>query len=230
MRHKTKRHILGVSGSHRTALLSNLAVALIEHGRIETTLAKAKGLRPFIEKIVTLAKKAEKANDPARKLHYRRLAISRVRDKVAIAKLFDERVTEFVGRDGGYTRIYKIGNRIGDAAEMALIEFIDASDEGYTKPKKGGARKKAAKQAADVDSEESVAPAEVAEANAGEANAEAAESTESAETTEASDEAGTEAKAEEAPKKKAATKKVAKKKAPAKKAAKKAAEEGESDK
>ena len=90
-------------------MMGNLAVALITHGRIETTLPKARALRPFIEKVITLAKKAEKANDAARKLHYRRLAIARVRDKAAVAKLFDERVTEFTERNGGYTRIYKLG-------------------------------------------------------------------------------------------------------------------------
>jgi len=129
-------------------MMGNLAVALIEHGRIETTLAKAKALRPFIEKIITLAKKAEKANDAARKLHFRRLAISRVRDKAAVAKLFDERAGEFLERPGGYTRIYKLGQRVGDAAEMALIELIDASDEGYeSKPKKKAAKKAAKKGA-----------------------------------------------------------------------------------
>ena len=146
MRHSKRRHKLGVSGPHRSAMMANLAVALIQHGRIETTLAKAKALRPFIEKIITLAKKAEKANDAARKLHFRRLAISRVRDKGAVAKLFDERAGEFSDRPGGYTRIYKLGQRIGDAAEMALIELIDGDDEGYeTKPKKKA--KKSAKKA-----------------------------------------------------------------------------------
>ncbi len=85
MRHSKRRHILGVSGPHRSAMMGNLAVALITHGRIETTLSKAKALRPFIEKVITLAKKAEKANDAARKLHYRRLAVARVRDKKAAA-------------------------------------------------------------------------------------------------------------------------------------------------
>lgn len=147
MRHSKKRHKLGVSGPHRSAMMGNLAVALITHGRIETTLAKAKALRPFIEKIITLAKKAEKANDAARKLHFRRLAIARVRDKQAVAQLFDERVSEFVDRPGGYTRIYKVGQRIGDAAEMALIELIDGNDEGYESPKKKTAKKAAKKGA-----------------------------------------------------------------------------------
>ena len=136
MRHGKRRHKLGVSGSHRSAMMGNLTVALITHGRIKTTLAKAKALRPFIEKIITLAKKAEKANEAARKLHFRRLAIARVRDKKAVAKLFDELAIEFRDRAGGYTRIYKLGQRVGDAAEMALIERIDGNDTGYEKPKR----------------------------------------------------------------------------------------------
>ena len=148
MRHNKRKHKLGVSGPHRSAMMGNLMTALITHGRIETTISKARALRPVIEKIITLAKKAEKANDAARKLHYRRLAIARVRDKNAVAKLFDELVSEFTDRNGGYTRIYKLGQRIGDAAEMGLIEFVDGNDEGYSKkPKKKAAKKKAPKEA-----------------------------------------------------------------------------------
>ena len=148
MRHNKRKHKLGVSGPHRVAMMGNLMTALITHGRIETTISKARALRPVIEKIITLAKKAEKANDAARKLHYRRLAIARVRDKNAVAKLFDELVSEFTDRNGGYTRIYKLGQRIGDAAEMGLIEFVDGNDEGYSKkPKKKAAKKKAPKEA-----------------------------------------------------------------------------------
>ncbi|CAA6690240.1 MULTISPECIES: 50S ribosomal protein L17 [unclassified Lentimonas] len=199
MRHSKRRHTLGVSGPHRSAMMGNLAVALITHGRIQTTLTKAKALRPFIEKIITLAKKAESANDAARKLHFRRLAISRVRDKAAVAKLFDERVSEFTERNGGYTRIYKLGQRIGDAAEVALIELIDGNDEGYSKK----SAKKAAKPAAKKAEKKEEAPAEEAEAPAAEAT-----------------EAEAPAAEEKKPVKKAA-KKAAKKKA-AKKAVKKA--------
>jgi len=179
MRHSNRKHKLGVSGPHRSAMMGNLAVALITHGRIETTLAKARALRPFIEKIITLAKKAEKANDAARKLHYRRLAIARVRDKQAVAQLFDERVSEFVERTGGYTRIYKVGQRIGDAAEMALIELIDGNDEGYGKSKKKAAKKatkKVAKPAAkDADADEAAPTTEEAPASQESESAEAAE-------------------------------------------------------
>ena len=130
-------------------MMGNLSVALITRGRIETTLSKARALRPYVEKIITLAKKAENTNDVACKLHLRRLAIARVRDKVAVGKLFDERVSEFTERNGGYTRIYKLGQRIGDAAEMALIELIDGNDEGYVKKAKKKISKKAAKNMAD---------------------------------------------------------------------------------
>lgn len=188
MRHSKRRHKLGVSGPHRSAMLGNLSVALITHGRIETTLAKARALRPFIEKIITLAKKAEKANDAARKLHFRRLAVARVRDKSAVAKLFDERVSEFVDRPGGYTRIYKIGQRIGDAAEMALIELIDGNDEGYSKkPAKKAAKKAAKKPAKAVEETESAEPEaeEAAEAvTAADAEAAAVEPTEATESAE----------------------------------------------
>ena len=158
MRHKNRKHKLGASGPHRSAMMGNLSVALITHGRIETTLSKARALRPFIEKVITLAKKAEKSNDTASKLHLRRLAIARVRDKVAVGKLFDERAGEFTERNGGYTRIYKLGQRIGDAAEMALIELIDGNDEGYVKKPKKKIAKKAAKKTEDKDQSE---PSEV---------------------------------------------------------------------
>ena len=181
MRHSKRRHILGVSSSHRSAMLGNLSVALITHGRIKTTLAKAKALRPFIEKIITLAKKADQANDAARKLHFRRLAIARVRDKKAVAELFDNKVSEFSNRAGGYTRIYKLGQRVGDAAEMGLIELINASDEGYAKrPKKKAAKSTKAKAKAEPEAEEAEivveeSAEESAETEAPEAEAEVAE-------------------------------------------------------
>lgn len=115
---------------------------MIDRKRIKTTQAKAKALRPFIEKVITLAKKARQSNDSMRKVHYRRLAAGRLRDKRAAKQLFDDRVDEFMERDGGYTRIYKIGRRVGDGAEMALIEFIDASDEGHSKKPRRRAPKK----------------------------------------------------------------------------------------
>ncbi len=146
MRHLKHRHELGVKKAHRPALMANLAIALIKEGRIKTTLAKAKALRPFIEKLITLAKRGSLAD--------RRLASSRIRSKEAVQILFNEKVSEFKDRPGGYTRIYKLGNRIGDAAEMALIELIPAADEGYGKKKKKAkktAKKKVASEAVEAE-------------------------------------------------------------------------------
>jgi len=152
MRHLKHRHELGVKKAHRPALMANLAIAIIKEGRIKTTLAKAKALRPFIEKLITLANRGTLAD--------RRLASSRIRSKEAVQILFNEKVEEFKDRPGGYTRIYKIGNRLGDAAEMALIELIPAADEGYGKKRKA---KKAAKKPAAAKAVEAVV-AEEAEA------------------------------------------------------------------
>jgi large subunit ribosomal protein L17 len=141
MRHRVHRQSLGVTREHRAAMLSNLAASLITHGRIKTTLTKAKALRPFVEKLVTKAKKAAAKTEAKDKLHLRRLAQSDLRDKVALDLLFDEKVSEFTNRPGGYTRIYKLGPRIGDAADIALIEFVKADDPGYKKSRKKGATK-----------------------------------------------------------------------------------------
>lgn len=144
MRHGKHQHTLVPTQEHRRALLSNLAAALFTHGRIETTLAKAKGLRPFAEKVITLAKKAKQA-DKVRAVTLKRLAMSYVRNEDAIHALFTKRADEFVSRPGGYTRIYKLGRRASDAAEMALIELIPASDEGR-KPRSKRATKAEAKK------------------------------------------------------------------------------------
>ena len=139
MRHSKHKHLLGVKSAHRLSLMANMCCALIENGRIRTTLAKAKALRPSIEKIITLAKKAHLSEDPAKKVHYRRLAIARIRNKKSVQKLFDELAEDFVNRTGGYTRIYKLAiPRLGDAADMAIIEFVKASDKGYGKRKGSG--------------------------------------------------------------------------------------------
>src|SRR5688572_30310482 len=141
MRHNKHHASLGVTREHRAAMLANMAASLIEHGRIQTTLTKAKALRPFIEKVITKAKKAAavaKVNGKTapRAIHLRRLALADVRNEDAITKLFNESVTEFANRSGGYTRIYKLGaQRQSDAAELALIEFVKADDPGYKKQK-----------------------------------------------------------------------------------------------
>lgn len=146
MRHKKHHSSLGVTLEHRAAMLSNMAASLITHGRIQTTLTRAKALRPFIEKIITKAKKAAAQTDKKDALHLRRLALRDVRDETALTLLFNEKYKDFVNRNGGYTRIYKLGaRRISDAAEMALIEFVKADDPGYkkTRRKTPGRNKKA---------------------------------------------------------------------------------------
>ena len=163
MRHLKHRFQLGRKKEHREALMSNLGAALLRHGRIQTTLPKAKALRPFIEKIITLSVKAQGAA-PEKALHLRRLAISRIRDKDAVATLFNERASTFTARPGGYTRIYKLGPRIGDAAEMAVIQLIPAEDEGYTKARKGQRPAKVA--AVPTASEAAVAADDASEAAA----------------------------------------------------------------
>jgi large subunit ribosomal protein L17 len=156
MRHNKHHASLGVTREHRRAMLSNMGASLIRHGRIETTLTKAKALRPFIEKIITKAKKAAVATEKKDSIHLRRLALTDIRDEAAITLLFNEKVKQFEKRSGGYTRIYKLGpQRTGDAAEMALIEFVGAEDKGYSKSrgKKKGA-KKAAKPAPEAPATE----------------------------------------------------------------------------
>lgn len=136
MRHNKHHASLGVTREHRRAMLSNLAASLIEHGRIQTTLTKARALRPFIEKAITKAKRAAAKTEKKDAIHLRRLALADIRNEDAVTKLFNETYKEFVNRSGGYTRIYKLGNRRqSDAAELALIEFVKADDPGYKKSK-----------------------------------------------------------------------------------------------
>ena len=152
MRHRKHKHQLGVKTAHRISLIANLSCSLIEHGRIKTTLTKARALRPAIEKIITLAKKAHATDDVSKKVHYRRLAIARLRNKKAVSKLFDELVDQFVGRNGGYTRIYKLAlPRLGDAADMALIEFVEEASKKKARKKKSTAKKKKEDPKADVE-------------------------------------------------------------------------------
>ncbi|HEY8966385.1 MAG TPA: 50S ribosomal protein L17 [Candidatus Methylacidiphilales bacterium] len=117
MRHLRKVSKLGRTSKHKEALVANLVSSLIQHSRIETTLAKAKVIRPVAEKLVTLAKSGT--------LHDRRLAVSRIRNRAAVTKLFTEIGPRFQDRQGGYTRILKLGHRTTDAAKVALIEWVD---------------------------------------------------------------------------------------------------------
>ncbi len=117
MRHRVGHRKLQRTSSHRTALFRNMAAALIKHEQITTTTAKAKELRPYVEKLVTLAKKGGLSN--------RRLAQSRLMDDTQLPKLFDVLAERYATRSGGYIRIVKAGIRLSDAASLAIIEFVD---------------------------------------------------------------------------------------------------------
>ncbi len=117
MRHGVAGRKLNVTSSHRLAMFRNMAVALIKHEQITTTLPKAKELRPVAEKLITLGKRGG--------LHARRLAYAELRDKVIVAKLFSTIADRYRTRPGGYTRVLKAGMRYGDAADMAVIELVD---------------------------------------------------------------------------------------------------------
>ncbi len=117
MRHGIAGRKLGVTSSHRAAMFRNMAVALIKHEQITTTLPKAKELRPVAEKLITLGKRGG--------LHARRQAFDQLRDETIVAKLFDALAGRYKTRSGGYTRVLKAGMRYGDAADMAVIELVD---------------------------------------------------------------------------------------------------------
>ena len=121
MRHRKHHGSLGLVSGHRRALLSNLAAALIEHGRIETTHAKAKAVRPYVEKLISLGKDGS--------LHARRRALAKLRHRDVVDRLFVRVAPVFAERNGGYTRIIKTGYRAGDAAPKAVIEFVDTIDD-----------------------------------------------------------------------------------------------------
>ena len=174
MRHNKHHASLGVTREHRKAMLSNMGASLIRHGRIETTLTKAKALRPFIEKVITKAKKAAAATEKKDALHLRRMALKDIRDEAAVTILFNEKAAQFAKRPGGYTRIYKLGpQRLGDAAEMALIEFVAAEDEGYKKKSKGAAKKAEKKPAGEKPAKAKAKAGSAADAPAKEAAAKA---------------------------------------------------------
>jgi len=118
MKHRVAGRKLGRTSMHRTALLRNLSTELFRHERIRTTLMKAKELRPFAERLITLSKRET--------LHARRLVLRDIHDRDVVAKMFDTISSRFAARPGGYTRIVKLGPRRGDSAEMALIELIGA--------------------------------------------------------------------------------------------------------
>ena len=134
MRHRLHTFKIGRTGAHRKAMLANMVSSLIEHGEIRTTITKAKEARRVADKMVTLGKKGD--------LHRRRLAVSKLRDKTAVKKLFDEIAPQYTERNGGYTRIIKLSRRLGDAAEMCILQFVE-SDEAVKKAEKPAKAKKA---------------------------------------------------------------------------------------
>jgi large subunit ribosomal protein L17 len=160
VRHNLAHRKLGRVTEHRLALLRNQAIALLRHERIETTMPKAKELRPFVERLITLAKRGVAAGDANGKaLHARRLVMAEIPDKAAVGKLFETLAPRFAERPGGYTRILRVGFRRGDSAEVAQVELVGsefnpraaeeaASQKEAAKPKtKGvGDRLKAAAQ------------------------------------------------------------------------------------
>ncbi len=139
MRHRVKGRKFNRTASHRAALMNSLATSLLKHKRIKTTEAKAKEARGFVEGIITKARK----ND----LHARRLVMRRIHDKEVINELFNEIIPKIGDRPGGYTRVVKLGNRIGDAAGMAILELVDYNDVINKKVEESKDKKEAKKQA-----------------------------------------------------------------------------------
>ncbi len=187
----TKGPRLGGSPAHERLMLANLATALFEHGRITTTEAKAKRLRPLAERLITFAKRGDLAS--------RRRVMTVIRDKSVVHELFTEIAPTYDNRDGGYTRITKVGPRKGDNAPMAVIELVERLDESKrktraSKPKKEAAP--AAKAADEADAAEAT-EAEATEAEATEAEATDAEATEQADDAPAADDAADESEASE---------------------------------
>ncbi|MGD2154457.1 MAG: 50S ribosomal protein L17 [Gemmatimonadales bacterium] len=117
MRHRRKGRQLSRTASHRKAMLSNMATSLVRHERIKTTTAKAKELRPFAERLITLARRGD--------LHARRQAARRIHDKEALRKLFDTLGPRYADRSGGYLRILKLGRRKGDGSQIALVQLVE---------------------------------------------------------------------------------------------------------
>ena len=164
MRHGKKINHLGRKTAHRKAMLANMACSLIEHKRINTTVAKAKALKQFIEPLITKSK-AENNQSAELGTHNRRVAFRYLRSKQAVSELFSS-VAEKVGdRPGGYTRIIKLGNRLGDNADMAMIELVDFNElYNADKPKKKSTRRSRRSKSKGSEASEAPAAKQVAEA------------------------------------------------------------------
>jgi len=156
MRHGKKGNHLGRKTAHRKSMLANMACSLIEHKRINTTVAKAKALKQFVEPLVTKSKEDT--------THNRRIVFSRLRQKEAVSELFREVAVKVGDRPGGYTRIIRLGNRLGDNAEMAMIELVDynelynagkpAKKKSTRRGRRGGAKKATAAVTPATDAKE----------------------------------------------------------------------------
>jgi large subunit ribosomal protein L17 len=166
MRHRVAHRKLGRTTPHRIALLRNLATALFERERIRTTLMKAKELRPYAEKLITLAKREEN------RLHSRRRVARDIRNPVIVKKLFDDLGARFAARPGGYTRILRLGPRQGDGAEMAIVELIGSEWKPEKKDEKGKKETTAKGGKADAKPEKSDKPRKAAKAKGAGASAE----------------------------------------------------------
>jgi large subunit ribosomal protein L17 len=142
MRHNLAHRKLGRVTEHRLALLRNQAIALLRHERIETTMPKAKELRPFVERLITIAKRGVATNGQA--LHARRMVMSEIPDKEVVGKLFETLAPRFAERPGGYTRILRVGFRRGDSAEVAQVELV-GSEYNPRKAEEAAAEREAAK-------------------------------------------------------------------------------------
>ncbi|MCJ7466807.1 MAG: 50S ribosomal protein L17 [Maribacter sp.] len=141
MRHGKKVNHLGRKSAHRKSMLANMACSLIEHKRINTTVAKAKALKQFIEPLITKSK-AENNQSAEKGTHNRRIVFKSLRDKFAVTELFSEVAEKVADRPGGYTRIIKLGSRLGDNADMAMIELVDFNElYNAGKPKKKTTRR-----------------------------------------------------------------------------------------
>lgn len=132
MRHRARAQVLGRTPSHRLAMYRNLVTSLLEHERVRTTDAKAKGVRSLAEKMITLGKRGD--------LHARRRAMRVIRRREVASKVFDDLAERYRDRNGGYTRILKLGIRPGDAAAMSIIELVEAGNPKSAKPKAGKTR------------------------------------------------------------------------------------------
>ncbi|MEH6678988.1 MAG: 50S ribosomal protein L17 [Sediminicola sp.] len=169
MRHGKKINHLGRKTAHRKAMLANMACSLIEHKRINTTVAKAKALKLFVEPLITKSK-AENNQTVEKGTHNRRIVFKNLRDKHAVTELFSQVAEKVADRPGGYTRIIKLGNRLGDNADMAIIELVDFNElynvSGKSKAKKTTRRGRSKKADAAPAQEEGKATAAETETKA----------------------------------------------------------------